>query len=77
MAQKRISSSQTERKIKQEDLMIAIDQLEQLTEVMGEVLNRVKTQVATLEHTPSVTRKTSSTAKKATPSKTKKRSLVH
>jgi vacuolar-type H+-ATPase subunit D/Vma8 len=44
------------RKTQQEDLLIAIDQLEQITEVMGEVLNRVKAQVNALDeqHSPVV-----------------------
>lgn len=39
----------TEWKNQQEDLLIAIDQLAQMTEVMGEVLCRVKQQVNELE----------------------------
>lgn len=36
-------------KMRQENLLIAIDQLEQITEVMGQVLSRVKQQVSALE----------------------------
>lgn len=41
--------SDTEWKTQQENLLIAIDQLEQMAEVMGEVLSRVKKQVNALE----------------------------
>ncbi len=58
MAQKG-QHTETEWQAQREDLLIAIDQLEQMTEVMGEVLCRVKQQMHILEnHTPSA--KTSS-----------------
>lgn len=79
MAQKRLRDTQTQSQQKHEDLLIAIDQLEQLTEVMGEVLTRVKQQVATLDP-PAVASKAieSNKKQKTHPShKTKKRSIVH
>ena len=83
MAHKRLSSRQSEWQAKQENLLIAIDQLEQLTEVMSEVLTRVKHQVNNLEthlgSTTDITRKSVShkKTKADSTSKTKKRSIVH
>lgn len=52
-----------------EDILLAIDQLSQITEVMGQVLSRVKQQVDTLEksHSSSATnqsRQNNTTTKK-------------
>lgn len=75
MANKQLTSRQSEWQIKQENLLIAIDQLEQLTEVMTEVLTRVKHQVKDLEEAPGIT--PHKKAKADTGNKPKKRGLVH
>jgi hypothetical protein len=70
------------RKTQQEDLLIAIDQLEQITEVMGEVLTRVKAQVNALDeqHSPIANNAKTTINKKNKTSqnrKAKKMDLVH
>ncbi len=70
--------SQTEWETQHENLLIAIDQLEQMTEVMTEVLSRVKQQVNVLED--SYQSKANNKAKKTKNTKTsknKKVNLVH
>jgi len=79
MASKRVNHS-PEWQTKHEDLLIAIDQLEQLTEVMGEALTRVKQRVAILESTPDITNEDISRSKKSKPHievRAKKKGLVH
>lgn len=60
----------SEWKTRQENLLIAIDQLEQITEVMGQVLSRVKQQVNALEEQKAA----SNEPNKAHPKKTKRSS---
>jgi hypothetical protein len=78
MAQK----TDSEWKTQQENLLIAIDQLEQMAEVMGEVLSRVKKQVNALEDQKLAALKAAENhnnkkPKQTTTTKTKKINLVH
>ena len=61
--------SQTQWENQREDLLIAIDQLSQMTEVMNEVLTRVKQQVDTLDNTHQKSQNTSISRNKGTISK--------
>ena len=61
--------SQTQWENQREDLLIAIDQLSQMTEVMNDVLTRVKQQVDTLDNTHQKSPKTSISRNKGTISK--------
>jgi len=61
--------SQTQWENQREDLLIAIDQLSQMTEVMNDVLTRVKQQVDTLDNTHQKSQNTSISRNKGTISK--------
>lgn len=61
--------SQTQWENQREDLLIAIDQLSQMTEVMNDVLTRVKQQVGTLDNTHQKSQNTSISRNKGTVSK--------
>ena len=64
--------SQTQWENQREDLLIAIDQLSQMTEVINDVLTRVKQQVDTLDNTHQKSQNTSISRNKSTiPKKTK------
>ncbi len=66
-----------ERQVQHEDLLIAIDQLEQITEVMSEVLGKIKQQAVSLEPGKSNAKNTRNITKKARTSKDKKINPVH
>ena len=68
MAQK-AQESQMQWENQREDLLIAIDQLSQMTEVMNDVLTRVKQQVDTLDNTHQKSQNTSISRNKGTISK--------
>ncbi|ODS25093.1 hypothetical protein AB835_00020 [Candidatus Endobugula sertula] len=80
MTQKRLSHSH-EWQTKHEDLLIAIDQLEQLTEVMGEALIRVKQRFVMLENTldivQSTTTETPKTKDSLTLAKSQPKHMLH
>jgi hypothetical protein len=63
-------------KVQQENLLITVDQLEQITEVMGKVLSQVKQQINDLKEQ----KKTATISRdhdKKRPNKTKQNNLVH
>jgi hypothetical protein len=64
--------SNTQWENQREDLLIAIDQLSQMTEVMNDVLTRVKQQVDTLDNTHQKNQNTNIGGDKGTPSPSKK-----
>ena len=64
--------SNTQWENQREDLLIAIDQLSQMTEVMNDVLTRVKQQVDTLDNTHQKNQNTNIGGDKDTPSPSKK-----
>lgn len=68
MGQK-VQEPQTQWENQREDLLIAIDQLSQMTEVMNDVLTRVKQQVDTLDNTHQKSQNTSISRNKGTISK--------
>ena len=70
---RKTSESQTQWENQREDILIAIDQLSQMTEVMNDVLFRVKQQVDILDRGQQRGKKEYSQTQNTTPNHTKRK----